>query len=131
MLLMGELLMIGGVITAITDIAFVTLPATSLNDLKTQLKNMIMKAGSANQIRKFDMIMEVIKRYNEEARIELDTIPKELWALAHDNGRRYRAMTTNLSEYFNGVLRGARNLPITAMVQYIFFKLCELFRCQM
>ena len=35
MLLMEELLMIGGVITAITDIAFVTLPATSLNDLKT------------------------------------------------------------------------------------------------
>ncbi len=35
MLLMGELLMIGGVTTAITDIAFVTLPATSLNDLKT------------------------------------------------------------------------------------------------
>ena len=45
-----------------------------------------MKAGSANQIHKFDMIMEVIKRYNEEARIE-HTIPKELWALAHDNGR--------------------------------------------
>uniref|UniRef100_A0A2N9EWY4 SWIM-type domain-containing protein n=1 Tax=Fagus sylvatica TaxID=28930 RepID=A0A2N9EWY4_FAGSY len=71
----------------------------------TRLKNMIMKAGSANQIRKFDMIMEVIKRYNEEARMELDTIPKELWALAHDNGRRYGAMTTNLSECFNGVLR--------------------------
>jgi hypothetical protein len=51
------------------------------------------------------MIMEVIKRYNEEARIELDTILKELWALAHDNGWRYGAMTTNLSECFNGIKR--------------------------
>ena len=36
-------------------------------------------------------------------------------------------MTTNLSECFNGVLRGARSLPITAMVQYIFFKLVSYF----
>jgi hypothetical protein len=43
-----------------------------------RLKNMIMRAGCANQIRKFDMTMEVIKRYNEEARIELDMISKEL-----------------------------------------------------
>ena len=77
---------------------------------------MTMRAGSTNQVRKFDMTMEIIKRYNEEARIELDTILKELWALAHDNGRRYGAMTTNLFECFNGVLKGARNLPITAMV---------------
>jgi hypothetical protein len=86
-----------------------------------------MKAGSTNQIRKFDMTMEIIKRYNEEARIELDTILKELWALAHDNGRRYGTMTTNLFECFNGVLKGARNLSITAMVQYIFFKLVSYF----
>ena len=89
-----------------------------------------MRAGSANQIHKFDMTMKVIKRYNEEARIELDTIPKELWALAHDNGLRYGAMTTNLSECFNGVLKGARSLPITAMVQYIFFKLVSYFNAK-
>ena len=36
-------------------------------------------------------------------------------------------MTTNLSECFNGVLKGARSLPIIAMVQYIFFKLVSYF----
>ena len=36
-------------------------------------------------------------------------------------------MTTNLSECFNGVLKGAHSLPITAMVQYIFFKLVSYF----
>ena len=31
-------------------------------------------------------------------------------------------MTTNLSECFNRVLRGARSLPVTAMVRFTFFK---------
>ena len=30
-------------------------------------------------------------------------------------------MTTNMSEVFNGVLKGARNLPIIALVQLIFY----------
>jgi hypothetical protein len=36
-------------------------------------------------------------------------------------------MTTNLSECFNGVLKGARSLPITAMVKFIFYKLVHYF----
>ena len=36
-------------------------------------------------------------------------------------------MTTNLSECFNSVLKSVRSLPITAMVQYIFFKLVSYF----
>ena len=30
-------------------------------------------------------------------------------------------MTTNMSEVFNNVLKGARNLPFTALVQLTFF----------
>ena len=36
-------------------------------------------------------------------------------------------MTTNLSECFNGVLKGARSLPITAMVRFTFFKVNSYF----
>ena len=36
-------------------------------------------------------------------------------------------MTTNLSECFNGALKGARSLPITAMVQYTFYKVSSYF----
>ena len=35
---------------------------------------------------------------------------------SHDGGRRFRAMTTNISKCFNGVLKGARGLPIAALV---------------
>ena len=36
-------------------------------------------------------------------------------------------MTTNMYEVFNSVLKGARNLPITALVQLTFFRLNSYF----
>ena len=36
-------------------------------------------------------------------------------------------MTTNMSEMFNSVLKGARSLPITALVQLTFFLLNSYF----
>jgi hypothetical protein len=38
------------------------------------------------------------------------------WALSHDSGARYGIMTTNMSEVYNGVLKGVRALPITALI---------------
>ena len=54
-------------------------------------------------------------------------MPKEKWALTFDKGYCYGAMTINVSECFNGVLKGACSLPITAMVKYIWFKLNSYF----
>ena len=54
-------------------------------------------------------------------------MPNEKWALSFDKGYRYGAMTTNVSECFNGVLKGARSLPIMAMVKYTWFKLNSYF----
>ena len=36
-------------------------------------------------------------------------------------------MTTNISEVFNSVLKGARSLPVTALVQLTFFCLNDYF----
>ena len=36
-------------------------------------------------------------------------------------------MTTNISEVFNSVLKGARSLPLTALVQLTFFRLNSYF----
>ena len=57
----------------------------------------------------------------------LENENKEKWTLAHDGGHRYGAMTTNPLKCFNGVLKGARSLPITAMVRYTFFKVNSYF----
>ncbi|KAH7835549.1 hypothetical protein Vadar_027226 [Vaccinium darrowii] len=54
-------------------------------------------------------------------------IPLDKWSFAHDGGRRYRTLTTNVSESINGVLKDARHLPVTATVMTTFFKLVEYF----
>ena len=39
------------------------------------------------------------------------------WAQAHDTGARYGIMTSNMSEVYNGVLKGVRALPITTLIE--------------
>ena len=76
---------------------------------------------------KFISHMDTIGRINAKARNWLEQIPLEKWALSHDGGRRYEIMTTNMSEVFNGVLKGARTLPITALVQLTFYRVNSYF----
>ena len=71
--------------------------------------------------------MDTIDQINAEARNWLEHIPLEKWALSHDGGRRYGIMTTNMSKVFNGVLKGARNLPITTLVQLTFYRVNSYF----
>ena len=93
-----------------------------------QLKNMIMRAGQHNQLRKFNATMDSIRHYNKDIVEILDNETEvEKWTLAKDDGWHYGAITTNLSECFNVVLKGARNLPITAMVEFIYFKFVYYF----
>ncbi|XP_061339024.1 uncharacterized protein LOC133285759 [Gastrolobium bilobum] len=58
----------------------------------------------------------------------IDVIPKEKWSRAYDiEGRRYGHMTTNLAESVNRVLKGARNMPITALVKHTYSRLVAYF----
>ena len=76
---------------------------------------------------KFNKHMTTIRRINAEAQQWLEAIPFQLWALSHDEGRRYGIMTTNMLEVFNSVLKGARSLPLIALVQLTFFHLNSYF----
>ncbi|XP_076905073.1 uncharacterized protein LOC143560716 [Bidens hawaiensis] len=93
----------------------------------SQLKALAYRAGSQNQIRKFNSIMEEIGKINPKARQWLKEYAPEKWTLAHDGGKRYGLLTINLSEIFNSVLKGARFLPITACVQLTFYRLVHYF----
>nr|XP_023873083.1 uncharacterized protein LOC111985661 [Quercus suber] len=91
------------------------------------LKNLVWKAATVNQVRKFENTMDCIKNVNPDAYDYLNNVGFKKWTLAHDHGHRYGAMTTNLSECFNGVLKGARCLPITTMVKFTFYKVNSYF----
>ena len=51
----------------------------------------------------------------------------DMWTQSHDGGRRFGAMTTNISVCFNSVLNGARGLPIVAMIEFTWSKLVVYF----
>lgn len=59
----------------------------------------------------------------------LSTIDTSQWTAAYDGGFRFGIMTTNLAESINGVLKGIRQLPITALVADTF-KRCVAYFCK-
>ncbi|KAL8555598.1 hypothetical protein ACS0TY_003414 [Phlomoides rotata] len=59
--------------------------------------------------------MREIEGLNGEEHEYLRAIDVSKWTFSHDGGHRYEVMTTNISEAINGVLMGARRLPITAI----------------
>ena len=91
------------------------------------LKNFVCRAALASTERKFNKHMTTIWRINSEALQWLEAFPFQLWVFSHDRDRRYGIMTTNILEVFNSVLKGARSLPITALVQLTFFHLNSYF----
>ena len=54
----------------------------------------------------------------------------DMWTQSHDGERRFGAKITNILECFNGVLKGARGLPIAALVEFTGDKLVQYFHNQ-
>ena len=81
----------------------------------------------ATEVEKFNKHINTIERINLEAQRWFEAIPFEKWALSCDGGQRYRIMTTTMFEIFNSVLKGARSLLVTALVQLTFFRLNTYF----
>ena len=116
----------------------------------TTLKSLALKAGYATQEAKFELYRQAIKEAEIEAlRKKLRTewqksepdssimpytyLMKEdldMWTQLHDSGYRYRAITTNVLECFNGVLKGASGLPNAVMVEFTWSKLVVYFHDQ-
>nr|KAJ0223739.1 hypothetical protein LSAT_V11C200088090 [Lactuca sativa] len=83
----------------------------------SELKGLAYRVRGQNQIRKL----------NPQARQWLESHPLDRWTLAHDGVGRYGFLTSNLLEIFNSVLKGARFLPITANVEFTFYRLVHYF----
>ncbi|KAK4410687.1 hypothetical protein Sango_0141700 [Sesamum angolense] len=92
------------------------------------LKDLCWQAGAEYQLRKFNRIMEEIKKQSVKAFAYLDQINKEKWTASHDGGWRCGILTTNMSECINGVLKGARRLPVSALVEITLERTVYYFR---
>ncbi|XP_021732607.1 uncharacterized protein LOC110699394 [Chenopodium quinoa] len=54
-------------------------------------------------------------------------VPFPMWSLFQDARRRFRICTTNFSETFNNMLKGARFLPIMSLVELTFHRVNRYF----
>ena len=92
-----------------------------------ELKQLLWKAGSAHQRRKCNGYLQQIQAIDQEAITWVYKMNPEEWALSYDGGHRWGVLTSNDAECFNSVLKGARNLPISAMVEFTFRRLVKYF----
>ncbi|RYR68857.1 hypothetical protein Ahy_A03g015346 [Arachis hypogaea] len=86
-----------------------------------------LDSGYSRIVREFNMHYE---RYCERGvayKQWLDNIPRSQYSLAYDKGHCWGHMTTNLVECIKEVLKGARNLLVTALVKATFYRLNTLF----
>ncbi|XP_027348091.1 uncharacterized protein LOC113859546 [Abrus precatorius] len=92
------------------------------------LKKDLIKLGYTPSKVIFEQKLSRFRNESEDIQRWIDCISKEKWALCYDDdGRRYGHMTTNLSEAVNKVFKGARNIPITALVKATYGRLVEYF----
>ncbi|EPS62671.1 hypothetical protein M569_12118 [Genlisea aurea] len=82
-----------------------------------------MKAVYASSVAKWKKYMTDIATIDIEAFRYLQKIPPETWTLSHDGGARCGTLTTNQVEGMNGVVKGARHLPVTVLAQNVKKKL--------
>ena len=92
-------------------------------------KNLVTYSAFQAQARKFEKSMELVQNIDQEA-VEwfnqTDSnghmiLPKECWTLAIDGYCRFGYMTTNMAKTYNSVIKGARGLPVAALVKKIFY----------
>ncbi|XP_057755362.1 uncharacterized protein LOC130974504 [Arachis stenosperma] len=91
------------------------------------LQKLVVNIGYSRMVREYEFCYQRLRERGEVYSNWLDRISREQYALAFDGGYRWGHMTTNLVECINSVLKGARNLPITALVKATFYRLNELF----
>ncbi|KAG6468100.1 hypothetical protein ZIOFF_072668 [Zingiber officinale] len=83
---------------------------------------------STTQRWKFNRFKRQIRALDPAAWQYLRDIDIRRWSLAYDGNHRWGCLTTNTSESFNNVLRGARLLPIKACIDLSFHRTVQLFQ---
>ncbi|XP_021749052.1 uncharacterized protein LOC110714810 [Chenopodium quinoa] len=102
------------------------------SNLRTHVKNNDMRdrfkaAAYQRQEKKLVEDMHYIGEACVKSLEYITDVPFHRWSLFHDAGRRHGICTTNFSETFNNVLKGARFLPIMSLVELTFHRVNKYF----
>ena len=84
-----------------------------------QIVALYWKAAKAYRTQEFEHHFKMIENMNPAVAQYLTHIGVQKWARSHFPGLRYNIMTTNIAESFNALVKNARGLPITMLVEFI------------
>ncbi|KAJ7972016.1 Transposon protein, putative, Mutator sub-class [Quillaja saponaria] len=90
-------------------------------------KNLVLRAGYQVEPYKLHKCMEDLNKLGSDFGSWFADCPFEKWTMAYDGSRRFGFMTNELAECFDYLLKGARQVPITAMVRLIFCRCVKYF----
>ncbi|RYR15025.1 hypothetical protein Ahy_B04g071761 [Arachis hypogaea] len=91
------------------------------------LHKLVVNTGYSRTEQEYNKNYQRFKERGEAYTQWYNEIGVERWVLAFDGGHRWGYMTTNLVECINSVLKGARILPVTALVRSTLYRLNESF----
>ncbi|XP_022880517.1 PKS-NRPS hybrid synthetase CHGG_01239-like [Olea europaea var. sylvestris] len=86
---------------------------------KASLLFLFKRAATTFRVEDFERLMGQIRRVNKRAHGYLERAGYSFWSRALFIGHRYNIMTNNNAESLNSMLREARSLPITCLVEHI------------
>ncbi|XP_025685692.1 uncharacterized protein [Arachis hypogaea] len=91
------------------------------------LQKLVVNIGYSKTVEEYNINYKRLEERGEAYARWCDAIGLRHWVLAFDEGHRWGHMTTNLVECINSVLKGARNLPVLALVRATYYRLNKLF----
>ncbi|CAH9117798.1 unnamed protein product [Cuscuta epithymum] len=96
------------------------------NNLKTKfkrktkkMKDSFFEAAQAYTKDDFDWHIEELKKLDEGIVPYLYSVGYEKWTRVFSTSKRYSTMTSNIAESLNAALKKIKNLPITALLQFL------------
>ncbi|XP_042032911.1 uncharacterized protein LOC121779628 [Salvia splendens] len=98
---------------------------TKLKGKGGKAKGMIWALGVTTQVRKYVRRRRALREESLVAIHELNKAKQENWSLCYDDELGWGVPSTNMSESYNNVLRGIRELPIRALVDLTFWRTVE------
>ncbi|RYR40083.1 hypothetical protein Ahy_A09g045756 [Arachis hypogaea] len=91
------------------------------------LQKLVVNIRYSRTVEEYNINYKRLEERGETYARWCDAIGLRHWVLVFDEGHRWGHMTTNLVECINSVLKGARNLPVLALVRATYYRLNELF----
>ena len=85
----------------------------------SQIKELFMGAAMCYKIEEFERYILEIEKLDVRVKNYLETNGYQKWARVHSVNNRYHVMTSNIAESINAIIKCARELLLSTLLEYL------------